>query len=288
MEAVTRRTWPEIQTKQLPQNDSALGVDVGFPPTRRSSAACYRYYISKRLMHPTGSTADGWRLPAKALEVSVVGIVCDFLKDELRIVEALKLNDMPPNRLRGAASRAAAAADELRDGAPERQRQLLAALIHQITLHAGSMGIEIKRSGLGGLLAEPGAHKVQQSEGLFSLVVPMQMQRRGVEAKLVMQTAGGRSSPPDPKLVTLFADAHRWMDDLARGRAVGVRQLARQNGRDVAEVSRSLPLAFLAPDIVEAVLDGRQPINLTPRQLKRIPTLPRRWDDQRRRLGFRP
>jgi site-specific DNA recombinase len=182
----------------------------------------YRYYISKRLMHPTSSTADGWRLPARELEVSVLQTVRDFLKDELRILEALKLNDMLPNRLRCVASRAAACADELRDGAPERQRQLLAALIHRLTLRADSMCIEIKRSGLGGLLAEPGAHKVQQAEGLFSLVVPMQMQRHGVEAKLVMQSTGARSSSPDPKLVTLFADAHRWMDDLARGRAVGV------------------------------------------------------------------
>jgi site-specific DNA recombinase len=248
----------------------------------------YRYYISKRLMHPTGSTTDGWRLPAKELEVSVLQTVRDFLKDELRLVEALKLNDMPPNRLHCVASRAAASADELRDGGPERQRQLLSALIHQITLRADSMGIEIKRSGLGALLAEPGVHNVQHSEGLFSLVVPMQMQRRGVEAKLVMQTAGGRSSAPDPKLVTLFADAHRWMEDLARGRVASVRELAQQNNRDVGEVSRTLPLAFLATDIVEAVLDGRQPINLTPRQLKRITGLPCRWHDQRHRLGFRP
>jgi site-specific DNA recombinase len=67
-----------------------------------------------------------------------------------------------------------------------------------------------------------------------------------------------------------------------------IRELARQNDRDVGEVSRTLPLAFLAPDIVEAVLDARQPINLSPRQLKRITGVPPVWDDQRRRLGFRP
>jgi len=73
-------------------------------------------------------------------------------------------------------SRAAAVAHELSDGAPERQRQLLSAVIHQITLRADSMGIEIKRSGLDSLLAEAGAHK--HSEGQLSLVIPMQIQRR--------------------------------------------------------------------------------------------------------------
>jgi hypothetical protein len=86
----------------------------------------------------------------------------------------------------------------------------------------------------------------------------------------------------------LIADAHRWIDDLAAGRASSVRDLARRNGRDAGEVSRILPLAFLAPDIVEAILEGRQPIDLTLRKLKRIGILPCRWDDQRLRLGFPP
>ena len=84
----------------------------------------------------------------------------------------------------------------------------------------------------------------------------MQLKRRGVEAKLVMKAAGNRSSLPDTKLVAIFADALRWIDDLAQGRASSVRDLARRNNRDPGEVSRTLPLAFLAPDIVEAILEG--------------------------------
>ena len=78
----------------------------------------------------------------------------------------------------------------------------------------------------------------------------------------------------DEKLVALLADAHRWIEDLMKGRASSVRDLARQNHCDVGEVSRTLPLAFLAPDLVEAILAGRQPVHLTPRQFKRIGTLP--------------
>ena len=126
------------------------------------------------------------------------------------------------------------------------------------------------------------------SKGLFNLLIPFQLKRRGVEAKLVMEAAPGSSPPPDAKLVCVLADAHRWMDDLTRGRAVSLRDLGRRYSRDVAEVSRTLPLTFLAPDIIEAILKGRQPIDLTPPQLLRSGTLPCRWDDQRRRLGFPP
>ena len=46
-----------------------------------------------------------------------------------------------------------------------------------------------------------------------------------------------------------------------------------------------LPLAFLAPDIVEAVLDGQHPVELTAVRLKRV-RLPLAWPEQRRVLGF--
>lgn len=128
----------------------------------------------------------------------------------------------------------------------------------------------------------------ESADGLFTIAVPVQLKRRGVEAKIVMRTAGIKSPQPDSKLIALFGNALRWIDDLAQGRAFTIRDLARQNNTDSGEVSRTLPLAFLAPDIVEAILAGRQPIALTPRQLKRIGTLPNRWDDQRLRLGFSP
>jgi hypothetical protein len=57
----------------------------------------------------------------------------------------------------------------------------------------------------------------------------------------------------------LLADAHRWLDDLVEGSAASLRELAQRYNRDKGEVSRTLPLAFLAPDIAEAILQGHQP-----------------------------
>ena len=42
----------------------------------------------------------------------------------------------------------------------------------------------------------------------------------------------------------------------------------------------NFPLAFLAPDLIEGIVIGRQPIELTPRRLKRA-TIPPRWEEQR-------
>jgi hypothetical protein len=53
----------------------------------------------------------------------------------------------------------------------------------------------------------------------------------------------------------------------------------------VGDVSRSLQLAFLAPDLVAAILDGTQPVALTPERLTRARELPLLWEEQRAMLG---
>ncbi len=64
-------------------------------------------------------------------------------------------------------------------------------------------------------------------------------------------------------------------------------QIAIKAKKDPGEVSRLLPLAFLAPSIVKSILTGTQPISLTNNELIRLaPTLPLEWKQQQSLLGF--
>ncbi len=65
-----------------------------------------------------------------------------------------------------------------------------------------------------------------------------------------------------------------------------MREISHKFTIDEGDVSRFLPLAFLAPDIVEAILRGWQPTGLTSETLKRLRNLPKSWEDQRKFLGF--
>jgi hypothetical protein len=56
--------------------------------------------------------------------------------------------------------------------------------------------------------------------------------------------------------------AHRWRRRIESGQAKSITDLAEQEGVTDAYVCRLLPLTCLAPDIVEAILDGRQPKGL--------------------------
>ena len=77
----------------------------------------------------------------------------------------------------------------------------------------------------------------------------------------------------------------RVADYLDPGQDLSLSAIARRAGVHVGDVSRALQLAFLAPDLVEAILDGTQPVALTPERLKRAGELPLLWEEQRAMLG---
>ncbi len=87
-----------------------------------------------------------------------------------------------------------------------------------------------------------------------------------------------------PALLRAIARAHDWRERLVDGSVHNGRSIAGRSGLNQRYVRRVLQCAFLAPDIVEAILDGRQPPNLTVRKLWR--DIPTDWAEQRKRLGF--
>ncbi|MHA1537450.1 MAG: hypothetical protein ACTSUD_07835 [Alphaproteobacteria bacterium] len=68
--------------------------------------------------------------------------------------------------------------------------------------------------------------------------------------------------------------------------AGSIAELAGRHGVDRTDIGRAIVFAFLAPDIVEAILDGHQPTELTAARLKRVRDLPVSWLEQRRVLGL--
>ena len=121
----------------------------------------------------------------------------------------------------------------------------------------------------------------------LTIRIPMRLQRRGGR-KLIMTpegvTAPARKPSRDETLIKALVHAHRWRRRIELGQARSITDLAEQEGVTVAYVCRLLPLTCLAPDIVEAILDGRQPKGL--RLAEMLGTGPVEWDEQRARLGF--
>jgi hypothetical protein len=87
----------------------------------------------------------------------------------------------------------------------------------------------------------------------------------------------------DPAMVKALARAFRWKRQLEDGRRCSISEIAKGEKIDRGYVGSILRLTLLAPDLIEAILDGRQPDGLgLPRLL--LP-LPLEWPEQRRALG---
>ena len=116
--------------------------------------------------------------------------------------------------------------------------------------------------------------------------VAMQMKRRGVEMRLVIEGSGPATPKADPALVKAIARAHRWFDDLLNGRASSLTEIAERENITRRYVSHLMPLAFLAPDIIEAIITGNHPVELTAESLIKRTDLPLAWNQQRELLGI--
>jgi ParB-like chromosome segregation protein Spo0J len=115
--------------------------------------------------------------------------------------------------------------------------------------------------------------------------IPIEMKRRGVEIRLVIESESVRAPRPDPALLRAIARGHQWFKELASGRAASVREIAKREGVYDSYVKRLIPLALLAPEIVQSICDGSQPATLTAEVLKHNAPLPLEWIKQRQILG---
>jgi hypothetical protein len=115
--------------------------------------------------------------------------------------------------------------------------------------------------------------------------VPMTIRRRGVEMRMIIDSPTSPSKA-DPSLLKAIVRARGWFDDLLTGRISSLSEIARREGHNASYISHLIPLAFLAPKIVEAIADGRHPVDLSAESLVKHINLPLAWDDQKARLGF--
>ena len=98
--------------------------------------------------------------------------------------------------------------------------------------------------------------------------------------------APGHAAKADPKLIKLIVRAHLLSNKLAESSNEHLADLAQRERLTSSYFTRVLRLAYLAPDITRAILEGRHPQDLTARKLLDHSRLPLTWVEQRRTLGF--
>jgi len=120
------------------------------------------------------------------------------------------------------------------------------------------------------------------SASTITISIPIKMRKRGGR-KLVLAPDGADWAPARPKvdnvMVKAIARAFRWRKQLETGAYTTIEELAAAERINPSYVSRLLRLTLLAPDIVEAILDGRQPAAMQLDDL--LAPFPVEWEAQK-------
>jgi site-specific DNA recombinase len=236
----------------------------------------YRYYVSRSLQNGGAQTGNGVRLPAREIENAVVERITEALGDPLGLAIDAGL-DVAASQMVQAAERGSLVAARICD----RDRTCIRGLIRQVRVLVDRVEIELHTTALAELLQLP---IDAYADATFALTLNLRVTRTGRAVRLV-QTSGAKvgSHSPNQTLVNLLVKAHRWWGELRQGQITAA-ELARREGIIKPYVSRVIRLAFLAPDVVEAILAGRQLASIDGRALKATDAISPLWSEQRWRF----
>lgn len=116
-----------------------------------------------------------------------------------------------------------------------------------------------------------------------TLHVPFRIVKRGGRKEMQLPDGAVQSSRTDSTLVKALARAFRWKSMLESGEFATIAELAEREGIAPSYMTRVLRLTLLAPDIVEAILDGKQGPEVTLARM--LEPFPVEWADQPDHFG---
>jgi site-specific DNA recombinase len=232
-------------------------------PTHATKAGIrYRYYVSLPCLHGEAKTAKVGtvtRVPAADIEDVVVKALNEHLTSQ---------NGMPATATTG-------------HGA-------IAELIDRIDVHRDRLAIRLRSQD------NPGTIDLTDSidpTGDHALSIPWQKppSKRFRQILLPHGTSRNDIRPERPerrlRLVSAIARGRRWLDEIMSGSVTDAEQIALRERCSVRHVNMTLSLAFLAPKLVRAAVEGRLPRGIN---IQRLRDAPAEWSQQFEALGLNP
>jgi len=247
----------------------------------------YRYYVSRLLItRDQRESSTALRVPAAEIEHLLTSRVRQWLLDPGGIYQATRLAD--PSAQRRLIARALEIGKSWTELPGTRQRAFLTTLIDRIDVGADQIDIHLRPARLAALLdvaATPLSSATDNEIQILS--IPVRLRRSGRAIRMLIEgTDPFATAKPDARLVRLLIRARRFNATLLGGYGMPFAALAKREGVSPSYFTRLVRLSYLAPDITEAILDGRQPHDLTADKLLAHSRLPLGWHEQRTMLGI--
>lgn len=220
----------------------------------------YRYYITKSEKLDHKET----RYPAEQIENAVIERLIDRLEDPVlqeitektHFVETLKL------------------------GTPSEKRMVFQDLLGSVTIYPDQIEINLSEN----VFTQIGSET--DFEPKKTIIVSISLKQGKKLKKLVIPSGKHIIQTPDQKLISFIAKAHIYAKELQSGKYKTIKELANQYEINKSDLAKQIRYAFLAPNIVSTILEGKQSSTLNATHLRRLNNLPTDWSDQQSLLGM--
>jgi len=254
----------------------------------KSNRRC-RYYISQAMLQFRETEAGSvQRIAAESLEATIIRKLMDLLRTGNELLSAVgpcKVSGLRKQQLVSQAKTLAGQWDRL---TPHEQITHLKHFVRRVIVGRTELRVTLSRWALVALLLEdvPFTDEKAHADDTYNITIPVNLKRCGIEMKLIVPN--GEQPKAHPITIGALQEAVRkallWNQALVTGEVASMRELATQEHVTPSYIGTLIKLAFLAPDIIEAIAHGEVPIELSLDRLKK--GFPLDWEAQRKTLGF--
>jgi site-specific DNA recombinase len=242
----------------------------------------YRYYVSASLLAGDHSRAQkGMRIPAGDVEALVLDRLRVFFSSRIDVSDAVAPLDLEAHPLDAALRNAFTLSNRWLAMPLVEMKSLVLDIVERVTIAVNRIDIWLNRAKIAAAL-EVGGGSQRPDIDPITLSIEAKLRRAGKGKRLVI--ANGAEAEGNAGLVELIKDAFTIR---LSGSDDSIEAMSGRLGMNKCRLTSLIRLSYLAPDIVRALLEGRQPIELTPTRLLRLSKhLPHDWSEQRHVLGF--
>ena len=287
---VNRRAIEENHSKKLTGIVFDASGEAMTPSHASKNGVRYRYYISRSLTKNCSTEhPDAQRIPAALLEELVINRIKEFLSDPKQVLDVLPKPFQLATFQLHLNQDLKTLLNEIEQNPATCWDDLIRPSLNRVQVYRDHVEIELNSQEFANaIFGERAASLLDEddpSDTTIKLYIAASLKRTGKELKFTIPNATDNASP-DQSLIKLLARARALQAAIERSGSVSIEEIASSQNLTPSYVARLMRLNFLAPDIVEAIVAGRQPAELSANKLMKDTRFPLSWHEQRLTLGF--
>jgi site-specific DNA recombinase len=224
------------------------------------------------------------RVPAREVEGLVLDQIRQIIESPQQVATAMVPLDLSANELGTLLIGARDLANRWLTISADSQRELVRKIISRVTLSVGQIEINVDLSSLATALGTPTTREILNPPALVRQI-PAKLRRSGKGNRMIIGDA--HANKIDPGLVRLINEAMAIRCVVLTDSSETLNEITAHRRKSKGYLTSLMRLSYLAPQIIDDILNGRQPPEMSALRLLRFSsTLPLEWGAQRAHLQF--